>query len=130
MIYYKVVRNENGKLLSARTGSYYTDRKPVQYIPNRWVSAPENTRLFVFDNLSNAKSFICYVNGEEIWECQIIGGISGFGAEGNIISFWEKVNSYSKKKKKINFDKIQEKINLVNWEAILAKKVKLTKRVV
>jgi hypothetical protein len=128
--YYKVLSvGRNGELLSARCRlpGYYT----VPYKVNEWTTAPDNTRLFVFDNFDDAKRFSTYY--EVIYECEIIGGIEGFGLSDftKIKEFWEIINTELKKKKKIDFVQIMIDNNLrwSTFDAVLAKKVKLIKKV-
>jgi hypothetical protein len=68
MIAYKVVINEDGKLYSyCSLGNakiiYLTDGSIVK--PNI-----ENSLIFVFDNIVDARLFACYSNAE-IWEVEI-----------------------------------------------------------
>lgn len=123
--YYKVVRNDwvNRGLISARSGN-------VQYKVGEWVNAPENTRLFVFDSLQKAKEF-CRDQPDEIYECQIKGGVKGFGAyrSSDNETFWKMFNAIISKKKKFSMEEIEKHIILSFTPAILAKSVKLTKKV-
>ncbi len=74
MIAYKIVFNNNGTLLSFNRAGGCT----VVYKVNEWVESHiENSLLFVFDSLSNARkyleSFRCvtYFHNYEIYECEV-----------------------------------------------------------
>lgn len=144
--YYKVVsiNPEDGKFYSAR--ARVSDRE-VEYIPNKWVSAPEGTRLFVFDDLNKARKFLAdgkrLENGidfkkrpEKLFECEIIGNIKGRGAYDNhyIEKFWETFTDFlsENKKKRFDFYAFRELFNmpLTSIPAVFAKKVKLVKEII
>lgn len=119
--FYKVVTSS---LLSL----YATNH--IEYEIGEWVSAPENTRLFVFDDLDEAKNYAkCY---DKIFECSVIGKIKfkgSFFIKDNTL-FWKIFNKQIKAKKKINADIFAEnKITLAEVDAVLAKKVRLDKQV-
>jgi hypothetical protein len=129
--YYKVVINHGqcvggDRLMSANSLLCNT----VVYELGKWTKAPRNTRLFVFDD---EKAAIRFANRRthEVYECEIIGGIRGRGCFHEVYQerFWGKVNSLLKKKKKINFNDIHKNLELYPVESILAKKVKLRKRI-
>jgi hypothetical protein len=132
--YYKVVctvpDHVGGKQLYSISNK---DGREVKYELNKWISAPNETRLFVFDDLNKAKSFRNVFKTRKIYECEIIGGIKGKGARyrDSMDDYWNIFNKELKKKKKIDVEKIMEKngISLAYIDAILAKKVKLTKKV-
>jgi len=126
--YYKVVtevRDEKGQTayISARYGGL------AEYKIGEWTIAPGNTRLFVFDNLDEAFDFAFL--SEHIFECEIIGGIKGRGAffSDNAPCFWRVFNSYLNKKKKVDFNKIFKNIEPTEFHSVLAKKVKLIKKI-
>ena len=79
--YYKVVRVRNNRYFSARQGD-------VEYKLNETVYAPNNTKLFVFDSLDDAKKFKCY--GEKIFACEVKSPTQGFAAFHNydMLRFW------------------------------------------
>ena len=124
-IYYKVVR---ANLFSARTDSYEISRRMVKYKIGKWISAPNNTRLFLFENLEDAQNFAN--QGERIFECKAIGVIRGFPAHFSFSYYWNLIESLLKKKKKVNFDSKEFRgYTITNRPSILAKKVKLVKEV-
>lgn len=123
--YYKVVDGGWGPYCSARSRNY------VFYKVGEWTDAPGNTRLFVFDNLEDARKFRSF--GEVIFECEIVGGVKFFGANcrSNNNEFWEIFNNILLKKKKVTKEKFKKaNIRLAEVDAVLAKKVKLLKCVI
>lgn len=123
--YYKVVRcNKDGTYSSARQHSLLR----VKYKLGEWTEAKKNTRLFVFDSLAKAKHF-CLSGDEAIFECEISDGIKGRGCNwgSDKYNFWQLFNIMLEEQKKVNFKKIQDSIELNKVQAVLAKKVKLTK---
>jgi len=126
--YYKVVKNDNGERKSARAT---TDM--VVYKTDGWTYAPGNTRLFVFDNLSDAKSFRRLSNSEEIWECIISGGIKCKGSLSRyrINTFWSIFNKIVKSKKSTaNIEEVVSKeVDLASFPAVLTKRVRLLKQI-
>lgn len=125
--YYKVVKNNDGSLWSARCGE-------VLYKVGQWVVAPQNTRLFVFDDKHEAIMFADEGEGEEVYGCDIIGGIKFFGSNFSPDNddFWSIWNEFLSKKKKFDPEKVKKvlekkEIYLTSYPAVLAKKVKLTK---
>lgn len=121
--YYKVVFSHRDEM-----GSATLVGKNVNYKVGEWVSAPKNTRLFVFDNKKQAETFAMGPN-HFIYECQIIGGIRGQGCSIARLKahFWKQINSILQQKKKVDFDKL--KIPLFGSACVLAKKVKLIKKI-
>jgi hypothetical protein len=127
--YYKVVsvsKHGNDTVLhSARADD------AVSYKENEWTIAPNNTRLFVFDDLKDAKRFSCA--GEVVYECKIIGGIKGKGADkyNSINEYWNIFNKELKKRKKFDVNELMEQhsISLSPYDAVLVKKLKLIKKV-
>ena len=121
--YYKVVFSRLDKM-----GSATLFGKDVNYKVGEWVSAPQNTRLFVFDNKKQAKAF-AIAPDHFIYECQIIGGIHGQGCAIARLKarFWKQINSILQQKKKVDFDTL--KIPLFATACVLAKKVKLIKKI-
>ena len=105
-------------LWSARSGS-------VQYQVNKWVNAPGNTRLFVFDTLHEAKNF--RNDKERIYKCHIKGGIKYFGCRSGLNNniFWIKFNECLKRKKKVQIKNVE----LTDLEAVLVKSVMLIREV-
>lgn len=124
--YYKVVRKDyGGQLISSGVSS-------IEYKQNEWTIAPDNTRLFVFENLQNAKDFLDDCISGVIYECEVEGGIKGFGAfyARDQRIFWNKFNHFLGKKKKMEFSETKFGMPLTDINAVLCKKVKLTKKVV
>jgi hypothetical protein len=121
--YYKVVLIENGKLYSAVQGN-------VEYKENEWVSAPGDTRLFVFDDKADAFNFI-YRRQHLIFECKVVGGIklSGTRSERDVPYFWRIFNKLIQTKRK--FCPAEFKLTFPGavsaLPAVLVKKVKLTR---
>lgn len=129
-VYYKVVYNSGYHLRSARCGGISNS---ITYIPNQWVYSHGDSRLFVFDDLEEAKKFIGTPSyGEEIWECKIQGGIKGYGCNSiiKIPEFWNTFNKYAKNRHiSKKWGKIWEKFPKCENPAVLAKKVKLLRKV-
>lgn len=119
--YYKVVDKDD--LTSARAWS------KVKYKINEWTNAPRNTRLFVFDSLSEANNFCGFE--EVIFECEVKGGVKLPGAEwdSDIYDFWKLFNAKIKNKEKITREYMSKKIKLSRTPAVLVKSVKLKKLV-
>lgn len=123
--YYKLVRTAYDDSLKSYAGG------DLEYKLNEWTIAPDDTRLFVFDNLETAKEH-AFPYSYELYECEIVGGIKGFGAYyySDNSSFWKLFNKKVKSKKKIIFTKQEfDNIPLADMSAVLCKKVKLTKKV-
>lgn len=132
-VYYKVVRPNLQSAVNSED-DVAKQRQNVQYKVNEWVSAPDNTRLFVFENFRDADNFVLqrkHPENLEIWECAVIGARKGYPCDDSwaIHSFWEHFNSFLKKKKAVCFSEFPE---YVHWcmPSILAKKVKLIKKIV
>ena len=121
--HYKVVSKS---LWSARA----IGRSAVRYKIGEWVNAPENTRLFVFDSLEEARKFR-EGDSEDIYECEIKGGIKLPGClwVGSESEFWEKFNIKIKNKEKITREYMEKKVDLAETPAVLVKSVKLKKLV-
>lgn len=122
--YYKLVRTAYDDSLKSYAGG------DLEYKLNEWTIAPDDTRLFVFDDLETAKKYANYYY--PLYECEIVGGIKGFGAYffSNNSSFWKLFNKKVKSKKKIIFTKQEfDNIPLAEMSAVLCKKVKLIKKV-
>ena len=102
----------------------------VRYKIGEWVDAPENTRLFVFDSLKEARKFHDR-QSECIYECEVKGGIKlpGCALISSINAFWEKFNAKIKNKEKITREYMVKKFNLAETPAVLVKSVKLKKLV-
>jgi len=140
--YYKVVtkgHSSQGVYQLCSMVYQWTQKRPmVTYIPNKWVNAPDNTRLFVFDDLDAAKDHATSCGGGfQIWECSVKGGISFYGAwaADDTARYWDVINKYMATKKKFDLASmtqrmLEENIILVGLRAILVKSVKLTKKVV
>jgi len=121
--HYKVV----SKILwSARA----TGRTAVRYKIGEWVNAPENTRLFVFDSLEEARKFHEW-DSEDIYECEVKGGIKlpGCAWVSGVDEFWETFNAKIKNKEKITQEYMAKKVDLARTPAVLVKSVKLKKLV-
>lgn len=126
-IYYKVVKPSDYGLFQS---SYEYDTV-VYYELGKWIDAPEfrriPTRLFVFDNLGDARAFrFC---GDKIFECEVKGGIKGRGCHPiDRKSFWKKLNDCTKRKKSTKpvFTKYT---NSFYSPAILVKSVKLIREI-
>jgi hypothetical protein len=131
--YYKVVYEHYNSMKSANFSNigYNT----TQYKLNEWTVAPKNTRLFVFDNLAEAKVYAGKKLFYHIYECKIVGGIRGAGSNftdnDRINRYWKVFNKELKKKKKFNVYDVMRKngILLAFYSAVLTKKVKLIKKV-
>lgn len=117
--YYKVVSKS---LWSARA----IGCAAVRYEIGEWVDAPENTRLFVFDSLKEARKFR-EGDSEDIYECEVKGGIKlpGCAWISSINAFWERFNAKIKNKEKITRRYMAKKFNLAETPAVLVKSVKL-----
>lgn len=117
--HYKVVTKQ---FWSARA----TGRTVVKYKIGEWVNAPENTRLFVFDSLEEARKFHEH-QFEDIYECEVKGGIKlpGCAWVNAIGEFWEKFNIKIKNKEKITREYMAKKVDLAATPAVLVKSVKL-----
>lgn len=102
----------------------------VRYEIGEWVDAPDNTRLFVFDSLKEARKFYdCRF--ENIYECEVKGGIKLPGCAWicAIGEFWETFNAKIKNKEKITRRYMAKKVDLAETPAVLVKSVKLKKLV-
>jgi hypothetical protein len=116
------------KVVSKSLWSARAIRCAVKYKIGEWVDAPENTRLFVFDSLKEARKFYdCQF--EDIYECEVKGGIKFLGCAwaGAISAFWERFNTKIKNKEKITREYMTKKVGLAETPAVLVKSVKLKK---
>ena len=67
---YKIVSNQNGKLVSA-CHPILADAV-VQYIPGQFVGpVVKGSALLVFDTIDHAKEFLMY-EGNELWSCEVV----------------------------------------------------------
>lgn len=119
----------------------------IQYKIDEWVEANNDSRLFVFETLAHATSFKQWFGGD-IFECHVKGAINCPGLyfdkehyPNNINlermdDFWKMFNQFLKQKK--GGRHIQERLAeyydlsvdyFGNSEAILAKSVKLIKKI-
>lgn len=122
-MYYKVVYGGNcqNELTSARSAI-------VTYKVGEWIEAPENTRLFVFDNFDDARRF--RISGEQIYLCEVEDPVKMRGAfTFEFESFWNMVNKILD-----SGGKLEESPEYIYWhkseiEAICVRKVKLVERV-
>ena len=107
-----------------------TGRTAVRYKIGEWVNAPENTRLFVFDSLEEARKFHEW-DSEDIYECEVKGGIKlpGCAWVSDVDEFWETFNAKIKNKEKITREYMAKKVDLARTPAVLVKSVKLKKLV-
>lgn len=126
---YKVVRkNQDGNLLSARTGSEYIYRDDeleyrdvVTYKVNQWVDAPRNTRLFTFSTLELAKEFRW--TGEIIYICLIKDYVQFYPCNEieQIRNYWRLFNQ--------GIDNIKNYLYDPSIESLLSKSVMLLEQV-
>jgi len=134
--YYKVVRDYDLYWETVPSTKYKSACEPVssavEYIPNEWVYAPANTRLFVFDDVKEAVAF--YKNASfpwSIWECEVTPGVlRGTGCSVFNMSyktFWNIVEDNLTSKKKWDTGIISRARSTV--DACLVKGVKLTKKI-
>ncbi len=130
--YYKVVTKDMESLLSLRV---FSDKSLiVNYYTNQWVHAPEDTRLFVFDNLDKAIE-LAKKYSSSVYECKIRGHIKLFGSKLIMDNkrFWDKLkplikNRHSNWKTREDLQKITG-LEIHETESIGAKAVKLVKKV-
>lgn len=103
MVYYKVVSQN---LCSSQVGQNESTRKIVQYKIGEYVTAPDDTRLFVFSDLAEAKEF-ARCSSDKVFECKCIGVIKYKPASSltAIQEYWRYINSVLKKKKKLGKDR-------------------------
>jgi hypothetical protein len=138
--YYKVVFKEHDKKWSAVTKSVtkIDGIFPVEYKLNEWVSAPDDTRLFVFENRDEARTFQkarndCYSTTDyELYKCHckhIIRNANGVLNAGdlNLQEFWNKVNKNLKNKKSWRTHDLPYLSNFKH--ACFAKQVKLIRKI-
>lgn len=101
--YYKaVIARRDGRLQSFCDNDLYgiwMDNKNVDfsvtYIPNQFVKPNvENTKLYVFNTLEDAK-FFCRYSNAQIWECEVKNPTTC-----KFLSFLDSVGSFWKNKKK------------------------------
>lgn len=124
MKYYKVTKDN---LVSRCTDANETKRRQIQYKLNEWVDSHPGTRIFVFDNLDDARKFAHGYFNSRIFECVVKGAIKHPGVESvdKIQDFWYTFNILLKKKKKVKITKFE----LASTPAVLVKSVKLTKEI-
>ena len=76
---YKVLRRENGKLVSCVIGSENNPHDELikwklTYYPNRWKKAKMG-KIILCKTLEDAKETLKLQQGDEIWRCQTKGAI-------------------------------------------------------
>lgn len=101
--YYKVCNTSRNDILTSAVCNYFA---PVEYKINQAVVAPEDTKLFVFNNLTAAKKFvysqianITYLR-LKIFECTITNPrkpIDAWNATSRL-KFWKDIKIARKKK--------------------------------
>lgn len=131
-VFYKVVYPLGGRLVSCRAHNFGLD---LEYKPGEWtLPVLPNSRLFIFEHLSDAESFRHAWDGEQIYECNAIGVVRGRGVNSDwlIRDFWKTIIKYNRLH---NFKKAYAKAlaevraDTAKYDALLAKKVRLTKLV-
>lgn len=161
--YYKVVTRCAAGMLHSARGLIYNDwcsntglvwNRYVRYIQGEWVSAANDSRLFVFDNIKTARSFLrdmqesytfSFSEGGqcravELWECEVDDIVIGYGADSiySIDQFWTIFNKSLSQLQGDNVDVYNlwrttfvrnEKTPIADIRSVLAKRVKLTERV-
>lgn len=125
MKYYKLVSTDLTSFDVAKEYyNGYTTKKLVKYKVNEWVHAPDNTRLFVFKTLEDVHKYRNEYPGGKLYECEVIGGIDGYGYSGysGVDKFWQTFNGLKNKKKVYALFNHHHTV-----PALLVKAVKLTK---
>ena len=132
--YYKVVKEYvRGQYTSARCGS-------VNYVIGEWSQAPvdpygNKTRLFIFDNLDEAKRF-AFNESDRVFECQVKTPIkvspSRF-ASGNR-GYWETFNTLRARHRKVTNESMKKECRVLDlntrWQNVcVTQAVKLIKKV-
>lgn len=115
---YKVIKNENGIL-----SSVYSGKHSVQYVPNEWIGpALKGSKLYIFEQEKDAKSFRENQINLEVWECEV-DEVLDFRASifTDCIPFW---NSYHS-----NDDKYQGAYKKHFPSSKMTNKVKLIRRI-
>ena len=111
----------------------------IQYKLNEWVNAPEGTRLFVFNTLEKAQTFLKIYRplSRKIYKCQIRGNIAIYPAACccDVKEYWDKLipkikNRHANWKSKEEFDKVVQVPTLGGYKSIGATSVKLLEEVV
>jgi hypothetical protein len=106
-ICYKIVKvgEFSGELRSSTTCCM---GKSVKYELNKWVDAPEGTRLFVFRDMKDIYNTAFLINISEfkkrykLYKCQVKGGFFGYPTYSDqYFKYWEIINSLLKKKKSV-----------------------------
>jgi hypothetical protein len=133
---YKVVKENHYGLHSARCGD-------VDYKVGEWISAPDGTRLFLFEQLKQAERFCngagsynYFAESEYIYECEYEDAVAANGCESplDLAIFWQLFKEAEAKGDVLtNFDPSnygRPNIELCRYPGVLlAKKVKLLKKV-
>lgn len=121
-IVYKVCKQIDGKLISARFGNELT-YNPI----GQWTHAPKGTRIFTFETLKEAKAFY-KPSTEVILKAEVVDGIKGYGAYStySVDRFWELFNKFNKSKHPNKaIKKVNKLISVTQYEALLVSKIKL-----
>ena len=126
---YKVVKREENRLLSCKVSddNSMECREVVEYFVDKWAIAPQDTRLFVFENLQQARSFKRYTN-EIVYQCLICDYVRFFPCESiwKIARYWELFNNNV-----FNMEEFENANVSINTaiSSLLAKKVMLLEKV-
>lgn len=122
IMYYKVLRKNSKELISARAkrDCYSEILNKVTYKVDQWVSSGNISKLFVFNNLEDAKKF--HITGEEIWECEVKNPVNYFPCASidEIDNYWKMLNAN---------EEISEDNLKTNIPSVLADEVKLIQKV-
>lgn len=118
---YKVLSNTNsGQLFSARASNGFSEKmSSVEYFVNKFIDAPEGTRLFTFEKLDDALYF--KDSYEVVYQCLIEDYIELYPCSysKSIVKYWELVNSGN----------ALEELELAPYKSLCAKRVMLLKEV-
>jgi hypothetical protein len=140
--YYKIFEKLNDKKSYYSYAQYRTTI--LRYFMNDWTLAPNDSRLFVFDNIESLKTYITCLGYRPddfyVYECHCKGVIKNangtrgsknvsFSLYDSYKEFWDKVNRNLKRKKKWNFG-IDKCFAMHDHKGVcFAKEVKLVNRI-
>ncbi len=91
--YYKVVRRDGERLVSAIMGWTYGGKLQRVYRRKRWTLGVKGTPVMAFDNLRAARQFVPDLPRSEIWEAEVreprrLNRILRLGRVSSFLAFW------------------------------------------
>lgn len=135
MKYYKVVREDNGKLFSVVISGAFQ----IEYQPNIWINKkPSTGGIFIFNSLDEAKRFArSFTSKVYVYECLVRNPrplkyrAYHSSSYGIISDFWKIVDAFRQKRQKIDWNIVAKNSGYYSCPSgtYIANSIKLIKRV-